>query len=64
MKSTTPAVVLLSIVATIFGGDALELQRGGAAWRVLTCHFTHFSYEQLAWDAAAFLLLGLACERR
>jgi rhomboid family GlyGly-CTERM serine protease len=29
-----------------------------------TCHFTHFTYEQLAWDALVFLILGIACARR
>jgi len=69
VKWTTPAVTLLAVAATFFvRGDALELHRPavfmGEAWRILTCHLTHFSYEQLAWDALAFLLLGLACERR
>jgi rhomboid family GlyGly-CTERM serine protease len=60
----TPILTLLAVAATVLGGDALELRRGGEAWRILTCHFTHFSYEQLAWNALAFLVLGIACERR
>src|SRR5262249_8798336 len=64
VKLTTPLLTCVAVAATLFGADALELRRGGAMWRVVTCHFTHFSYEQLAWDAVAFLLLGLACERR
>jgi hypothetical protein len=35
----------------------------GAVWRIATCHFTHFTYEQLAWDAFVFLFLALACDR-
>src|SRR5438552_3328120 len=42
----------------------LEWQRGGALWRIVTCHCSHFTYQQLAWDAAVFVLLGAACARR
>ena len=48
----------------LIDGTLLELQRNGALWRILTCHFTHFSYEQLAWDALAFTALAFACARR
>ena len=41
-----------------------ELVRGGPLWRIATCHFTHFTYEQLAWDGLPFVLLSLACWRR
>jgi membrane associated rhomboid family serine protease len=61
---TAIAVTLLAVAATLLPGSWLELQRGGAPWRIATCHFTHFTYEQLAWDAVVFLLLAIACERR
>ena len=61
---TTIALTILTVAAALLPGSSLELQRGGAAWRIVTCHFTHFTYEQLAWDALIFLLLGLACARR
>ncbi len=55
----------MAVGAAFVNGSSLELQRGSfSPIRLLTCHFTHFSYEQLAWDAFAFLLLGIACERR
>jgi rhomboid family GlyGly-CTERM serine protease len=54
----------MAVAATLLPGSWLELQRGGAVWRIATCHFTHFTYEQLAWDAVVFLLLAIACERR
>jgi membrane associated rhomboid family serine protease len=60
---TTVSLTLLAIAASLLPGSWLELQRGGAAWRIATCHFTHFTYEQLAWDALVFLLLGIACAR-
>jgi rhomboid family GlyGly-CTERM serine protease len=61
---TSVALTLLAIAATLLPGSWLELQRGGAAWRIATCHFTHFTYEQLAWDALVFLLLGIICARK
>ncbi len=47
-----------------FLNPALQLEPGGPWWQVFTCHFTHWTYEQLAWDAIAFLALGAACARR
>jgi rhomboid family GlyGly-CTERM serine protease len=61
---TTITLTLLTLAAALIPGSSLELQRGGAAWRIVTCHFTHFTYEQLAWDALVFLILGIACARR
>jgi rhomboid family GlyGly-CTERM serine protease len=61
---TTISLTILTLAAALLPGSSLELQRGGAVWRIVTCHFTHFTYEQLAWDALVFLLLGLACARR
>jgi len=31
-------------------------------WRLLTCHFTHFSIEHLFWDLVVFIILGVVCE--
>jgi len=61
---TTISLTLLALAAALLPGSSLELQRGGAVWRIVTCHFTHFTYEQLAWDALVFLILGIACARR
>ena len=45
--------------------ELFELQRGDLdLHRILTCHFVHWTYEQLAWDALAFLALAIACARR
>jgi membrane associated rhomboid family serine protease len=60
---TTISLTLFAIAAALLPGSWLELQRGGATWRIATCHFTHFTYEQLAWDALVFLLLGILCAR-
>ena len=60
---TTFSLTLLAIAAALLPGSWLELQRGGAVWRIATCHFTHFTHEQLAWDALVFLLLGIICAR-
>jgi len=32
-------------------------------WRLLSCHWSHWSIEHLSWDALTFVLLGAACER-
>jgi membrane associated rhomboid family serine protease len=57
--------ILLTLLALLAGlTPILQLERGGDWWQLLTCHFTHWTYEQLAWDALAFLALGVACERR
>ena len=36
----------------------------GEAWRVITCHWVHYSGSLLAWDAMAFAALAAMCERR
>lgn len=35
----------------------------GQVWRLVTCHWTHWSLDHLLWDVAAFVLLGVLCER-
>ncbi|QDT46938.1 Rhomboid family protein [Symmachiella dynata] len=34
----------------------------GQLWRVVTCHFTHWSLDHLIWDAIAFVILAALCE--
>lgn len=36
---------------------------GGQLWRLLTCQFTHWSWDHLFWDAAALVFLGWVLER-
>jgi rhomboid family GlyGly-CTERM serine protease len=36
----------------------------GELWRVVTGHWTHWSFSHLAWDLAAFIALGIACIHR
>jgi len=61
---TIVAAVALAVAATFLPGEWLELRPDASLLRVLTCHFTHWSFEQLAWDALAFTALGVACARR
>jgi rhomboid family GlyGly-CTERM serine protease len=35
----------------------------GELWRVITCHWTHWSQDHLSWDLAMFVVLLLACWR-
>jgi rhomboid family GlyGly-CTERM serine protease len=48
--------------------SAWELNRsalaGGQWWRLFTGHLTHWNFDHLLWDAAAFLALGLLCMQR
>jgi len=37
---------------------------GLEAYRLLACHFTHWSTEHLLWDLAVFVILGAVCEWR
>ena len=35
----------------------------GQWWRLVTCHWTHWSWDHLLWDALVFAFLGALCER-
>lgn len=61
---TIVAAAALAVAATFLPGQWLELRSDASLLRILTCHFTHWSFEQLAWDALAFTALGVACARR
>ena len=64
--------ILLSAVALAIHGlpssadAALQLNQAAVAagewWRVVTCHFTHWSPDHFATDFMMFALLGGACE--
>jgi rhomboid family GlyGly-CTERM serine protease len=62
------AVLLLSVPALAFAlapevADSFDYDRtaiaAGESWRVITCHWTHWSLDHLAWDLAAFSVLVL-----
>jgi rhomboid family GlyGly-CTERM serine protease len=58
------ALTALAVALTLLDGSHFELTRAlPEPWRIVTCHFTHWTYEQLAWDALAFAGLGYACAR-
>ena len=61
---TIVAAAALAVAATFLPGQWLELRSDASLLRILTCHFTHWSHEQLVWDALAFAALGIACGRR
>ena len=46
--------------------EALQYDRSavlrGELWRIVTCHWTHWSLDHLLWDLAVFVGLGAACE--
>ena len=70
MPFLTPALGLAACaVHWVPGADAaLQYSRAalaqGEIWRTVTGHWTHWSFELLFWDVAAFIGLGIVCERR
>ena len=58
------AGIYLSPTATACLQYQRELILRGQCWRLLSCHFTHFSLSHLLWDAGVFLGLGVVCELR
>lgn len=62
--------MLLSFPALLFWlpgwAGLFQLDRGamarGEVWRIVTCHWTHWTASHLVWDLAAFVLLGALCE--
>jgi hypothetical protein len=61
---TIVAAAALAVAATFLPSQWLELRPDASALRFLSCHFTHWTFEQLAWDAIAFTALSIACARR
>jgi rhomboid family GlyGly-CTERM serine protease len=59
----------LSVVAVVLhlaGSLSTTLQYAsgdGCGWQLLSCHLTHWNFDQLFWDVAAFFALGVVCER-
>ena len=60
------AAVLAWLIPSL--SEAFEFQRGAVAtgqlWRLLSCHFAHWSADHLAWDLLGFVILGVICENR
>jgi len=72
-RPTIGATTLLGLAAVVvylapWGNLSLEFSRrtiaGGEIWRLLTCHWTHFSFEHFVWNLLPFVWLGALCERR
>lgn len=63
-----PAVAVVAIYLLPNFGDYLEFKRqligAGEVWRLLTGHFTHFTFEHLIWDVLTFAVLGVICCKR
>jgi hypothetical protein len=57
------AVFLSPTLSTVLQFDRAALA-SGQVWRILTCHWTHWSADHLLWDAVAFAVLAWACVSR
>lgn len=64
------ALLLLSLPALVVqftpgAAERLEYDRArlaaGEAWRLLTCHFTHWNLEHLRWDLGTVVALAIGC---
>jgi rhomboid family GlyGly-CTERM serine protease len=66
---TTMALVALALAAWLVPGanETLQFDRAalaaGELWRLITGHVTHWTSSHLAWDLAAFVVLGVLVER-
>ncbi len=62
------AVLALTVHLVPGINELLEYRReaivAGQLWRLLSCHWAHFSLNHLSWDLLAFLFLGSAAEQR
>ncbi|MFT5129444.1 MAG: rhomboid family GlyGly-CTERM serine protease [Rhodothermales bacterium] len=56
------AGVILVIQASPELVAAGEWQRGSDFHRVISCHFTHWSWDHLSWNLTMLLILGIPCE--
>ncbi len=67
--ATVILLALPALLAALSPGapEALQYDRAsiaaGELWRVVTCHWTHWSTDHLAWDLAAFAVLILLAWR-
>ncbi|MBI2190940.1 MAG: rhombosortase [Planctomycetes bacterium] len=66
----SPLLTLLAVAIHLCPAapPLLEFRREAVAeheiWRVVTCHWTHFSWDHLLWDALALVVLGSLWEMR
>lgn len=63
------SLAVISIIVYLVPGAREWLQydrsliAAGEIWRIITCHWTHWTFDHLFWDAAALAVLGTLCER-
>jgi rhomboid family GlyGly-CTERM serine protease len=66
------AGMALAAVLVYASGEAVQevlqydrgAMAGGALWRLLSQHWTHWSADHLIWDVVVFVALGAVCELR
>ncbi|MFH1528704.1 MAG: rhombosortase [Bacteroidota bacterium] len=65
------ALLLAGAAAAIYANSDLTVWlqydraaiASGELWRLVTCHWTHWSVDHLLWDAVVFGFLAVLCER-
>jgi rhomboid family GlyGly-CTERM serine protease len=62
------AAAALAVAAFPELGELLQFDRlaigGSEAWRLATCHLSHWNWDHLKWDWLMFAVLGAVCEWR
>jgi len=62
------ALFAVGVYAVPGAAEWLQFDRDAVAgwqlWRVMTCHFAHWSGDHLFWDVLVFAALGWLCERK
>ena len=60
------ALLAAAAFAAAASPTALEYRRDAAAeaWRLLTCHWVHWSADHLRWDLLTFVALAFACRHQ
>ena len=66
LVSLALAMTVVALASWTGSVDTLALERGATArlelWRVLSCHFVHWSWAHASWDLLAFVVLAAICE--
>lgn len=63
MATAALAIAMAPPLAELLQFDRAAIA-GGEAWRLATCHVSHWNFDHLQWDLLMFAVLGAVCEWR